>query len=293
MVCFLFLTLVACARETHPPARDAPPVVVAAGNISSCDSRGDEATAKLLGDIHGTILALGDEAYERGSPGQFANCYGPTWGRFKDRTKPVPGNHEYQTPNARGYFDYFGKAAGNPSEGYYSFDLGAWHLIALNSICIYGDEDVGGCGASSPQGRWLRDDLANNRRKCTLAYFHHPLFTSGKYRPGVLEVRLLFDALYKAGVDVVLNAHDHNYQRFAPQNPEGGIDHKRGIREFVVGTGGKGHYSITGRPRANSEVHNDDTYGVLKLTLHPSSYNWMFVPVAGKSFTDFGVSRCH
>jgi acid phosphatase type 7 len=288
LVCFLSLTLVACGRESPAAPRETPPVVVAAGDIADCFSGGDEATARLLGGIHGTILALGDEVYDHGSSGEFADCYGPTWGRFKDRTKPAPGNHEYETPNAEGYFGYFGEATGNPGEGYYSFDLGDWHLIALNSNCT----DVGGCDASSTQGRWLRDDLAKSRRKCTLAYFHHPLFTSGKHRPGIPEVRPLWEALYKAGADVVLNGHDHNYQRFAPQDPEGKINPKGGIRKFVVGTGGKSHYAIWG-PIANSEVNNDDTYGVLKLTLRPSSYYWKFVPVAGQSFTDSGTTSCH
>jgi hypothetical protein len=289
LVCFLFLTtLIACGREPRVAPRQLPPVVVAAGDISSCDGRGDEATAKLLGAIHGTILALGDEAYEHGLPGEFANCYGPAWGRFKNRTKPAPGNHEYAWPKAEGYFGYFGKAAGKPGEGYYSFDLGDWHLIALNSNCT----DVGGCDVSSPQEQWLSDDLAKSRRKCTLAYFHHPLFTSGKYRPGIPEVRPLWEALYKAGADIVLDGHDHNYQRFELQDPEGKTNPKRGIREFVVGTGGKSHYSISD-PIANSEVYNDDTFGVLKMTLHPSSYEWEFVPVAGQSFTDSGTTSCH
>jgi len=287
-VCFLSLTLVACGKEPHATQREPPLVAVAAGDISSCDSRGDGATAKLLGGIHGTILALGDEAYEDGSPEEFANCYGPTWGRFKGRTKPAAGNHEYATSNAEGYFGYFGKAAGNAGEGYYSFDLGDWHLITLNSNC----DEVGGCTRHSAQGRWLRSDLANHRSRCTLAYFHSPLFTSGKYRPGVSEVRPLWKVLYKAGADAVLNGHDHNYQRFALQDPDGKADPERGIREFVVGTGGRSHYAIDS-PLANTQVYNDDTYGVLKLTLHPASYDWKFVAVAGHSFTDSGSGKCH
>jgi acid phosphatase type 7 len=263
-------------------------MVVAAGDIAECSSGGDEATARLVGDIPGTILALGDEAYERGTPGEFNNCYGPTWGRFESRTRPVPGNHEYETTNAQGYFGYYKKAVGEPGQGYYSFDIGDWHLVALNSNCA----EVGGCSASSPQSRWLKADLARSRSKCTLAYFHYPLFTSGKYRPGVAEVRPLWDALYQAGTDVVLNGHDHNYQRFAPQDPEGRADPGRGIREFVVGTGGRSHYSILA-PIANSEVYNDDTFGVLRLTLRPEGYSWRFVPVAGQSFTDSGAASCH
>jgi hypothetical protein len=292
LVCFLSLALAACGKDALVPAREPATVVVAAGDIASCDGRGDEATAKLLGGIHGTILVLGDEAYPRGTAEDFDKCYGSTWGRFKDRTKPIPGNHEYETLNAEGYFGYFGKAAGNVEEGYYSFDLGDWHLIALNSNCT----EVGGCDASSPQVRWLKADLAKDDESCTLAYFHHPLFTSGKYRPGIPEVRPLWETLYKAGADVVLNGHDHNYQRFAPQDPGGRADPERGIREFVVGTGGRSHYAIVyplSDPVANGEVQNDDTYGVLKLTLQPGGYEWQFVPVEGGTFTDHGQGRCH
>jgi hypothetical protein len=297
LACLLSLTLFGCGSEsrvtnTQNTAEDggggAPSIVVAAGDISTCYGEGDQATAKLLGRIHGTVLALGDEAYENGSPKQFASCYGPTWGRFKARTRPVPGNHEYHTQEATGYFGYFGDAAGQQGQGYYSFDLGNWHLIALDSNC----SEVGGCDASSPQGRWLKEDLARNSRKCTLAYFHYPLFTSGKYRPGIPAVRPLWEALYKAGADVVLNGHDHNYQRFAPQNPERKADFERGIREFVVGTGGASHYAILS-PIAHIQRYDDHTYGVLKLTLRSGSYGWRFVPVAGRSFTDSGRTPCH
>jgi hypothetical protein len=266
-----------------------PVVVVAAGDIATCNSKGDEATARLVGDIKGTVLTLGDEAYPDGSAEDFEECYDPSWGRFKDHTKPTPGNHEYHTEGAEGYFGYFGKAAGDPGEGYYSYDLGAWHLIALNSNCEFVG---GGCDASSPQVRWLKADLTKNSKSCTLAYFHHPLFTSGKYRPGDHEVKPLWKALYQANADVVLSAHDHNYQRFAPQDPSGKADPGRGIREFVVGTGGADHYPILD-PLPNSEVHNDDTYGVLKLTLRPKGYEWRFLPAGGGEFTDSGENQCH
>ena len=267
------------------------PVIVAAGDIAGCDSNGDEATAELLAEINGTIIAaLGDEAYENGSAQDFRKCYDPTWGRFKNRTFPVPGNHEYMTEGAEGYFGYFGKAAGDPSEGYHSYDLDRWHIIALNSNRCLGNV---GCYFISPQVRWLKSDLAANEDKdCTLAYMHHPLFTSGEYRPGVPEVKPLWEALHEAGVDVVLSAHDHNYQRFTPQDPDGRADPERGIREFVVGTGGRSHYDIeTALP--NSEVHTDDTYGVLKLTLRVGNYDWRFVAVDGAVFTDSGHGQCH
>src|SRR5215211_297251 len=277
------LITVGCSSE-RPTSGE---VIVAAGDITSCSGTGDEATAKLVGGIDGMVLTLGDEAYPEGSAEDFGECYEPSWGRFKDRTKPVPGNHEYYTEEAEEYFDYFGKAAGDPDEGYYSYDLGTWHLVALNSNC----QEVR-CATTSPQVQWLKPDLAaNHNKRCTLAYFHHPLFTSRKYCPGIPEVKPLWEDLYKAGADVVLNGHDHNYQRFAPQDPEGGADPEQGIREFVVGTGGANHYPIVA-PIENSEVHNDDTYGILKLTLRPKGYEWRFLP-AGGEFTDSGSDRCH
>jgi hypothetical protein len=277
-----------CGPERPPRPTTSGEVIVAAGDIGTCSGTADEATARLAGGIDASaVLTLGDEACPEGTAQEFDKCYKPTWGRFENRTRPVPGNHEYNTEGAEGYFGYFGKAAGKPGEGYYSYDLGEWHMVALNSNC----EEVG-CGASSPQVRWLKADLAKNARACILAYFHYPLFSSGRYRPGVREVKPLWEALYAAGADVVLNGHDHNYQRFASQDPEGNADPERGIREFVVGTGGRSLYPILA-PIANSEVYNDQTYGVLKLTLHPKGYEWRFLPVEGETFTDSGSARCH
>jgi acid phosphatase type 7 len=276
-----------CAPKRPPGPPPSGKVIVAAGDIADCPSDGDEATARLVGGIEGTVLTLGDNAYEDGTAQDFSECYEPTWGQFKERTRPAPGNHDYETEGASAYFDYFGDAAGQPGKGYYSYDLGRWHIVALNSNC----EEVG-CAASSPQLWWLKADLAKNPKTCTLAYFHYPLFSSGEYRPGIREVKPLWEALYAAEVDVVLNGHDHNYQRFAPQDPNGNTDPQRGIREFVVGTGGRSHYSILG-PIANSEVYNDETYGVLKLTLRPESYEWRFIPVEGETFADFGSAGCH
>jgi acid phosphatase type 7 len=287
IVTFVAVLIAAGCRPERPPG---PPVVVAAGDIADCAKEGDEATATLVGGIEGTVLTLGDNAYPEGTAEDFAGCYDPSWGQFKARTRPSPGNHEYHTEGARGYFDYFGEAAGDPDEGYYSFDLGAWHIVALNSNC--GEGEIR-CGPGSAQVRWLEEDLANNdEQKCTLAYFHHPLFTSGEYRPGEERMERLWEVFYDAGVDVVLNGHDHNYQRFAPQDPQGRADPEDGIREFVVGTGGRSNYQIS-QPIANTEVYNDDTYGVLELTLHPKSYEWEFVPVEGESFTDSGAAQCH
>jgi acid phosphatase type 7 len=255
-----------CAPKPPPGPPPSGKVIIAAGDIADCSSDGDEATARLVIGIEGTVLTLGDNAYEDGTAQDFSECYEPSWGQFKERTRPAPGNHDYETEGASAYFDYFGDAAGQPGKGYYSYDLGQWHIVALNSNC----EEVG-CGASSPQVRWLEADLAKQARPCTLAYFHYPLYSSGEYRPGIHEVKPLWEALHAADADVVLNGHDHNYQRFAPQDPNGKADPERGLREFVVGTGGRSHYSILG-PIANSEVYNDETYGVLKLTLRPENY---------------------
>jgi acid phosphatase type 7 len=284
------LLALGCAPE-RPPRLPSGEIIVAAGDIADCSSEGDEATAKLVGGIDGaTVLTLGDNAYPDGTAQDLRKCYEPSWGQFKERTRPSPGNHEYHTEGARGYFDYFGDAAGDPEEGYYSYDLGAWHIVALNSNC--GEGEIR-CGPGSAQVRWLEEDLAaNDEEACTLAYFHHPLFTSGEYRPGVERMERLWDILYAGGGDVVLNGHDHNYQRFAPQDPGGRADPEDGIRQFVVGTGGRSLYEIP-NPIANTEVYNDDTDGVLKLTLHPKRYEWEFVPVEGENFTDSGGAQCH
>jgi len=283
--------------SANQPAGSAPadhdtadPVLVGAGDIASCDDlAGAEATAKLIEKIPGTVFAAGDLAYPDGSDEQFAKCYAPTWGRFKDRTRPAPGNHEYHKGRASGYAHYFGAAAGDPSRGYYSYELGAWHIVVLNSECV----EVGGCDAVSPQGQWLRQDLAQQAEPCTLAYFHKPLFSSGGKHGNDPEMKPLWDALYDAGAEIIINGHDHNYERFAPQDPEGHADPKRGIREFVVGSGGKNSHRRLGETRPNSEARNGDTFGVLKLTLHAGGYDWEFVPEAGKTFTDTGSGTCH
>jgi hypothetical protein len=262
-------------------------VLVGAGDIASCSSSGDEATANLLDTIAGTVATLGDNAYDSGTTSEYTNCYGPTWGRHKARTMPAPGNHEYNTANATGYYAYFDAAAGDPSKGYYSYDLGAWHIIVINSNC----SAIGGCGAGSAQEQWLRADLAANPRTCTLAYWHHPRFSSGTTHGNQAFMQPIWQALYDFGADVVLSGHEHNYERFALQDPAGNAD-PRGIREFVVGTGGRSHYGFVSTPIANSEVEDAVTYGVLKLTLHATSYDWQFVPVAGGTFTDSGSGTC-
>lgn len=268
--------------DTRSPDR----VLLAAGDIASCDSSGDEATAKLLDRYAGTVAALGDSAYRDGSPADFANCYGPTWGRHKARIRPAVGNHEYLTSGASGYFGYFGAAAGAAGKGYYSYDLGSWHIVVLNSEC--GEVS---CVAGSAQERWLRADLAASRGRCQLAYWHKPLFTSGSEHGNATEMRPIFRALYAAGAEIVLTGHNHNYERFGPQDPAGGLDTRRGIREFVVGTGGASHYEF-GVIQPNSQVRNADTYGVLRLALRADGYTWRFLPQAGKTFTDSGSGTC-
>jgi 3',5'-cyclic AMP phosphodiesterase CpdA len=264
------------------------PVLVGAGDISDCRNDNDEATAKLLDDIEGTVFTAGDNVYRSGTYAEYMDCYDPTWGRHKVRTKPAPGNHGYNTEGASGYFNYFGAAAGDPNKGYYSYDLGEWHIVVLNSMC----EEVGGCEEPSPQITWLKQELANNQTACTLAIWHHPLFSSGGEHGSDPKMQAAWDALYAANAELVVNGHDHDYERFAPQTPSAVADPTNGIREFVVGTGG-GSLDGLGTKRANSEVFNDDTYGVLKLTLHSGSYDWEFVPEAGKSFSDSGTTGCH
>jgi hypothetical protein len=261
-------------------------VLIAAGDIGACDSRGDEATAALVAARQGTVATLGDNAYENGTPSEFARCYGPSWGRFKDRTRPAVGNHEYNTPGAAGYFSYFGAAAGTPGQGWYSYDLGDWHVIVLNSNCNHV-----GCGATSPQVRWLRADLAEHPARCTLAYWHHPRFSSGLHG-SIDEVADLYEALYEGGADVVLAGHDHDYERFVPLDPDGRPDPRRGIRSFVVGTGGRSFYPFP-LQRLGSEVRIGDSFGVLVLTLERSSYRWEFVPVPGRDAHDAGTGTCH
>ncbi len=267
------------------------------GGVGSSNSCRQMYTSNLLvGSSLSAVLVLGDNQYYCGGYQAFLQSYDPSWGRVKDITHPAVGNHEYLTSGgtdcntanagAAGYFNYFGVAAGQPGHGYYSFDVGTWHLIALNSNC----GDAGGCSATSPQGVWLANDLKTHTNFCTLAFWHIPLFSSGGRANN--NSKALWQLLYDNNADLILSAHDHTYERFAPQTPAGTLDNTRGIREFIVGTGGANHTSIVS-VAANSEVRNADTFGVLKLTLHPTSYDWQFVPEAGKTFTDSGTTACH
>ena len=232
------------------------------------------------------MFTAGDNAYDAGSDADFAECYDPTWGQFADRTWPSPGNHEYQTPGAQGYLNYFGPRARPAGTNWYAYDLGTWRIYSLDSNCF-----VVGCEAGGAQEQWLRADLAANPRTCVLAYWHHPRFTSGQHGNDG-EVAPFWDALYQAGAEVVINGHDHNYERFAPQTPAAAPDPAGGIRQFVVGTGGVGLRSL-GTTKANSEVRNSSSNGVIKFTLSAGSYSWQFVPVAGRTFTDTGSGTCH
>jgi hypothetical protein len=270
-----------------PPARAADAVLVGAGDIADCSEGGDSATGALVGSIGGTVFTLGDNAYDSGTNRQFTACYGPTWGRFKDRTRPAIGNHDYETKGADGYFDYFGGRAGPRGKGWYSYDVGAWHVVVLNSNC-----GIVGCGKGSDQERWLRADLSAHPKTCTLAYWHHPRFSSDNTHGNDSAVGAFWDDLYDAGADLVLSGHAHVYERFAPQTPGGRADPGHGIREIVVGTGGESHYGFAGT-RPNSQLRNTGTFGVLKLTLHPWSYDWRFVPQPGRTFRDSGHTPCH
>ena len=259
-------------------------VFVGAGDISDCGNDNDEATAKLLDGIAGTVYTTGDNVYSSGTATEFATCYDPTWGRHKARTKPAPGNHDYNTSGASGYYGYFGSLAGPSGRGYYSFDLGDWHIISLNSEVSM--------SAGSAQEIWLRADLAASTKQCTLAYWHKPRFSSGTNHGSLSSAQPLWQALYDFHAEIVLNGHEHNYERFAPQTPTGAADATNGIREFVVGTGGESHYTGMS-PIANSQVFNGTTFGVLKLTLSAGTYSWQFIPVSGQSFTDSGSGTCH
>jgi hypothetical protein len=277
-------TIAATLLLLQAPARDSVAILVGAGDIADC-GKASYATAALLDSIPGTVFTAGDNAYSSGSADQFTRCYEPTWGRHKAHTRPTLGNHDYQSAHGAPYYHYFGAHAGDSGAGYYSYTLGAWHVVALNSNV--------GMAPGSAQEQWLRADLAAppHSAKCTLAYWHHPLFSSGEhgnYRPA----RALWQALYDAGADVVISGHDHIYERFAPQTPAGALDTARGIREFVVGTGGADLYEFSMLQR-HSEARNNRTHGVLKLTLRPSGYDWEFVPTPGGKFRDEGSGECH
>ena len=266
---------------TPPPS--GPQIFVGAGDIAMCDAlEPARQTAQLLRGIGGTVFTLGDNAYMGGTIQEFRQCYDPTWGTEKFRTRPTLGNHEYEGGNAGGpYFEYFGGNAGPPGLGYYSFPIGSWHAIALNSNISASE--------GSAQGQWLKADLAANGARCTIAYWHHPLFTSGQNGPQGVGADF-WRLLYNAGADVVMNGHDHLYERFAPQDPNGRPDPQRGMREFLVGSGGAMLYNFTSHA-ANSE-RQIRAFGVLKLTLDTDTYSWEFIQPGG-AVGDSGSGQCH
>jgi len=264
-----------------------PAVLVGAGDIADCSRVSQEGTARLLDGIAGTVATFGDGAYPDGSLSDYMNCFDPSWGRHKARTRPSTGNHEYnhgQAAGAPGYYAYWGAAAGDSGIGYYSYTLGGWHIVVINSSL---DMSVG-----STQERWLRADLAAHPATCTMAYWHHPRFSSGG-NGSTVETQPIWQALYDNGAEVVVNGHDHDYERFAPQTPTGALDNTNGIKEFVVGTGGNSLYSFDIPPITNSELRSNVNYGVIKFTLWPTSYDWDFIPVAGGTFSDHGSASCH
>ena len=266
------------------------PTLAAAGDIigdctgSTCGYRKTAAVITSLNPT--TVLALGDISNRSGSASDYTSRFNGSWGVFKAKISPVPGNHDYGAPGAVNYFNYFGAAAHRPL-GYYSFNVGTWHIIAINSNC----SEVGGCGAGSAQEKWLKNDLAQHPAACTLAFWHHPRYSSGA-GGNDSSMNAIFGDLYNARADVVLSGHSHDYERFAPQNNASQRDNANGIRQFVVGTGGS-FFTSFGSIKPNSEVRNNNTFGVLSMNLRASSYSWKFVPVAGKTFTDSGSATCH
>ena len=278
--------IVGTSAVTVQPA-SGPAVLAGAGDIADCSRVSQEGTARVLDGIVGQVATFGDGAYPDGSLTDYMNCFDPSWGRHKARTRPATGNHEYNhgsSAGAPGYYAYWGAAAGDSGIGYYSYTLGTWHIVVINSSL-----DM---SAGSTQEQWLRADLAAHPATCTLAYWHHPRFSSGG-NGSTVETQPIWQALYDFGAEVVLNGHDHDYERFAPQTPTGALDNTNGIREFVVGTGGNSLYSFDIPPIANSQIRSNVNYGVIKLTLWPTSYDWQFIPVAGGTFTDAGSAPCH
>ena len=273
-------------------ALPAPAVTfVGAGNIAACHTPYDERTAALIAGMSGAIVfTLGDNAFENGTDSEYANCYDPSWGQFKAQTHPTLGNHEYEEGNANGAFDYFGAALGERGKGWYSYDLGAWHVIVLNDNMPYVSFDPG-----SAQGQWLANDLSTNSKPCTIAMWHVPLFQSSNTSGFTMSAgrKPLWDMLYAAGVDVVLNAQPHHYERLKPMAPSGSVDEATGIREFIVGTGGGGGTDLPTVAIHPNSVIRGEAYGVLKLSLRDGGYDWQFVPVPGASFNDAGSGSCH
>ena len=283
-ICFVLLAGVACSDTRGPSPDPIPPpsigTLVGAGDIAICGSAGTAGTAALLDTIDGIVFTAGDNAYFQGTLNQYRQCYDPTWGRHLDRTRPAPGNHEYETAGASGYFAYFGPRAGPPGRGYYSFNVGPWHVLSLNSNVPAGN--------GTPQMQWLREDLGANTTRCVAAIWHHPLFSSGQNGPSAF-MQDTWRALRELGADVVIVGHEHLYERFSRMD-ETGRGTSEGLRQFTVGTGGAELTSPV-RVSANSEVRAS-VFGVLRLTLRQDSYSWQFLAVPPATFSDSGSDSC-
>jgi hypothetical protein len=269
--------------------------ILIAGDIAGGTATSQEhATADLVASRAGLVMTAGDNAYPQGSPEDFETRYEPTWGRFRQRTRPTPGNHDYETPGAAGYFDYFGTRAGprrpdGRGRGYYAFRHGAWLVLALDSeACLRRS----GCRRDSAQHRWLRRKLAGSGARCALAVWHRPPYSSG-HHGNEPAVRPLHRLLYRHGVEILVTGHDHDYERLAPARPDGTPDARFGIRQFVVGTGGADLRPAGPRAAAHSRAFQSTVHGILRLTLRSGGYDWAFLPTAGAAFEDRGSGRCH
>ena len=275
------------ALDPSPPPPGGSSVLVAAGDICQVSPTNCAGTASLVeASAPDVAVTLGDNQYSSGTLAQYLASYDLQWGRFKDTTRPSPGNHEWKTANAQGYKDYFGRAFLSNGGTWYSFDLGEWHVVSLDSQCL----SIGGCGPGTPVHSWLQQDLAADDHACTLAYWHKPRFSSGANHGSDTSSQPFWDLLGLEGAEIVLNGHEHNYERFAPQTPLG-VASETGIRQFVVGTGGNCCYPF-GSAIANSEVRITDTRGILELTLAATSYSWRFIAVGG-AVLDSGTGACH
>lgn len=285
----LCLAALGCARvadraDTGRVAADTVPVLVGAGDVADCRTDGAYFTAQLLDSIRGTVFVAGDVGYAtRKNPNPLLTCYAATWGRHLARTRPAPGNHDYSDGGPDRYFDYFGERAGPRPAGYYSYDLGTWHVLALNTAIRI--------DSGSAQDAWIHEDLDTHLGRCTVAYMHHPRFSSGPHTEQG-RVAYLWKVFAKYGVSVAIAGHDHIYERFAPLDGDGKADSVNGIRQFVAGTGGAERYTFRDI-LPGSETHSGDAYGLLKLTLLPGHYQWEFIPVEQDGYRDRGESPCH
>jgi hypothetical protein len=259
------------------PPGEGEEVLLAVGDIGFCGHEADDRVAELAAQLPGTIALLGDNVYPSATDSNLRECLGPSWGPMRDRIRPILGNHDYVGGNADAHFEFFGPGAGEPGQTWYSYQLGEWHVVALDSNC----EEAGGCGPGSPQHEWLLADLRQADAECLLAYWHHPLLSSGRHG-GVEAVRPLWDAVVEAGVDVTLHGHDHTYERLT-------VD---GVESFVVGTGGRSLYLWERDPLPETSARHDRNYGLLYLVLGEGEFTWDFLPLGASTFTDAGTGDC-